>query len=245
MYRAVDVDLLVRNRWAIALRGLLASAFGACVLVGHALPMPALVIAYGMYSVVDGIFAVFAALQRRGPNEAPCWAYLLVGLSSIGLGLVMLLWGGMTVAVLVYLVAASAVVSGLAQAAGGLRSRQQLHGEWLMAFGGLVGVAFGGAWIALSVGSATLGNWLGGYRLVDGAILGALALRLRGWEKQALARAAAEAVVETAIDVSFRPRLELIAEPELEIVVEPVVEAVPEPVAEARRAQALASSSAQ
>jgi uncharacterized membrane protein HdeD (DUF308 family) len=245
MYRAVDVDLLIRNGWAVALRAVLASAFGASVMLGQGMPMPALVIAYGMYSVVDGIFAFFAAVQRRGPNEAPRWAYLVVGLSGLGLGLVMLMWGGLTIAVLVYLVAASASISGLAQVAGALRLRQQVHGEWLMALGGLVGVALGVAMVALGVGSATLAGWVGGYRLVDGAILGALALRLRSWEKQALARAAAEAVVATAIDVSFQPQLELIMEPELEISVEPVIEAVPEPALEARQAHAVASPSAE
>jgi uncharacterized membrane protein HdeD (DUF308 family) len=212
MNRAVEVDLLVRNAWAIALRALLASAFGACVLVARGLPMPALVIAYGMYSVVDGIFAFSVALQRRGPNEGPRWAYLLLGLSGIGLGLVMLLWGGMTIALLVYLVAASATVSGLAQLVGALRLRQQVCGEWLMAVGGLFAVAFGVTVVALSVGSATLASWVGCYRLVDGAILAALALRLRSWERQTQARAA-EAVADLTIDVSFEPTLELVAEP--------------------------------
>lgn len=241
MHRAVDVDLLVRNGWALALRALLASAFGACVMLGQGLPMPALVIAFGMYSVVDGIFALFVALQRRGPSEAPCWAHLVLGLSGIGLGLVMLMWGGMTVGVLVHLVAGAALVSGLAQAAGSLRLRRRVPGESLMTIGGLVSIAFGVALIALSVGSATLGSWLGGYRLVDGAILGALALRLRSWEKQAQARAAAEAVVATAIDVSFEPASQHVAELPLEVVVEPVVDVLHE----ARPAQPLASSSAQ
>jgi uncharacterized membrane protein HdeD (DUF308 family) len=223
MNRAVEVDLLVRNAWAIALRALLASAFGACVLVARGLPMPALVIAYGMYSVVDGIFAFSVALQRRGPNEGPRWAYLLLGLSGIGLGLVMLLWGGMTIALLVYLVAASATVSGLAQLVGALRLRQQVRGEWLMALGGVFAVAFGVAVVVLAVGSANLGSWVGGYRLVDGAILAALALRLRSWEKLR-ARAAAEIVAEPMIDVSFEPTLELIAEPALEVAAEPTLE---------------------
>lgn len=241
MHRAVDVDLLIRNGWAVALRALLASAFGACVIVSRGLPMPALVIAYGMYSVVDGIFAFSAAMQRRGPNEAPHWAYLVVGSSSIGLGLVMLLWGGMTIALLVYLVAASAVVSGLAQVAGALRLRRQVRGEWLMALGGCVGIAFGVASVALSVGSATLASWVGGYRLIDGALLAALALRLRRWEKQTLARAAAEAVVETALDVSFEPAQ---GAPAAEVA-EPMVDVVPESVVEARPPQPAASPSAE
>jgi uncharacterized membrane protein HdeD (DUF308 family) len=224
MNRAVGVDLLVRNGWAIALRALLAAAFGACVIVGHGLPMPALVIAYGMYSVVDGIFAFFVALQRRGPNEAPRWAYLLLGLSSIGQGLVLLLWGGMTIAVLVYLVAAVAIVSGLAQIAGALRLRRQVRSEWLMALGGAFAIAFGVASVVLAVGSNTLGSWVGGYRLVDGAILAALAWRLRSWEKQLRARAAAEIAAEPMIDVSFEPALELSIERALEAVAEPTLE---------------------
>jgi uncharacterized membrane protein HdeD (DUF308 family) len=232
MDRADDVDLLVRNGWAIALRGLLASAFGASVVVAHALPMPALVISYGMYSVVDGLFAAFAALQRRAPNEPPRWAYLALGLSSIALGLGMLLWNGMTIAVLVYWVGGSAAFSGLAQLMASLRLRQQVRGEWIMAAGALLGVAFGISSVVLSVRSPMLASWIGGYRLVDGALLGALALRLRSWERRG--RVAAAAGVEPVIG-SLEPVLETLAEPTLKIEVdvegmlEPSVEALPTP----------------
>jgi uncharacterized membrane protein HdeD (DUF308 family) len=230
MDRTVDLDLLVRNVWAIALRAVLASAFGACVLVDRGVPMAALVMAYGMYSVVDGIFAIFAALQRRRPNEAPRWAYVVVGSSSFALGLAMLLWTGMTVTLLVYLAAASAVVSGLAQLAGALRLRQQIRGEWLLILGGLVAIAFGIAALALPVDSTTLALWVSGYRLVDGAILSAFALRLRSWEKQALAEMAA--VAEPPIDVSLDPAFDVAAKPVASIMGEPVAEGLPsQPVA--------------
>jgi uncharacterized membrane protein HdeD (DUF308 family) len=227
MDRAVELDLLVRNVWAIALRAVLASAFGACVLVDRSVPMAALVMAYGMYSVVDGIFALFAALQRRRPNEDPRWAYVVVGSSSLALGLVMLLWTGMTIAVLVHLAAASAIVSGLAQLVGALRLRQQVRGEWFLALGGLVAIAFGIAAVALSVGSTTLAHWVSGYRLVDGAILSALALRLRRWENQALAQVATEDVAEPAIDISLDPAFDVGAKPAVPVRSEPAAEALP------------------
>lgn len=240
MDRAVDVDLLVRNGWAIALRGLLASAFGACVVVAHALPMPALVIAYGMYSVVDGIFAFFVALQRRAPNESPGWAYLVVGLLSIALGLGMLLWNGMTIALLVYWVGASAAVSGLAQLVAWLRLRQQVRGEWIMALGGLVAVVFGISALVLPVRSPMLASWIGGYRLLDGALLVALALRLRSWERRA--RAAAAVTAEPVIG-ALDPAPGTAAEPTLKIEVE--VEVGPERSAEALPTPPVASPSAE
>jgi hypothetical protein len=133
----------------------------------------------------------------------------------------------MTVALLVYLVAASAVASGLAQIAGALRLRQQVRGEWWLALGGLVAVAFGIAAVAIPVGSATLATWVSGYRLFDGAILGALALRLHSWEKKALPQATAEAPADPVIDVSLDPTVEVMAELEVEVVAEPVAEALP------------------
>jgi uncharacterized membrane protein HdeD (DUF308 family) len=241
MHRAVDVDLLVRNGWALALRGLCASVFGACVLLAHGLPMPALVIAYGMYSVVDGIFAFFVALQRRGPSESPRWAYLVLGLSGIALGLALLLWNGMTITQLVNLVGGSAAVSGLAQLVASLRLRQQVRGEWVLAAGGLVAVAFGISAVVLSVGSPTLARWIGGYRLVDGALLGALSLRLRSWERRA--RYTAVALPEPVGAGALEPALETSAEPTVKIEVD--VEIVPERSVQALPTPPVASPSAE
>jgi uncharacterized membrane protein HdeD (DUF308 family) len=212
------------------------------VVVAHALPMPALVISYGMYSLVDGLFAFFVALQRRGPSEPPRWAYLAVGLSSIALGLGMLLWNGMTIALLVYWVGASAAFSGLAQLVASLRLRQQVRGEWIMAAAALIGVAFGISSVVLSVRSPMLASWIGAYRLLDGALLGALALRLRSWERHA--RAAAAVAVEPAIG-ALEPALETQAEPTLKIEVD--VEGMLEPTATAGALQAppVASPSAE
>lgn len=225
----MDRDLLVRNVWAIALRAVLASAFGAWMLSARIMPVPAFVIAYGMYSVVDGMFATFAALQRRRPNEAPRWAYVLVGSSSLGLGLVSLLWTGMPVALLVYLLAAAAVVSGLAQLLSALRLRRQVQGEWWLPLGGLFAVAFGITSVALPVGPVTLAQWVGGYRFLDGAILAALALRLRSWERRALEQLAARAVDEPTVDVFFERTCELDAQSARVVRAEPVAEALPAP----------------
>ena len=61
-------DILVRNWWAIALRGLFAVLFGIAAFVWPGLTLAVLVILWGAYALADGIFnlvAAFRAAQQR------------------------------------------------------------------------------------------------------------------------------------------------------------------------------------
>jgi uncharacterized membrane protein HdeD (DUF308 family) len=185
-----DVDLLARNCWAIFVRALLACFFGIFALLEPGLSLAALVMAFGAYALVDGVFATFAALQRRRDNEAPRWAYLWMGLSGFIAGGAALLWPGATLLALLYVVAAWALIQGALQIASAIRLRREIRGEWILALSGVASLAFGAALIAFPAASAVvLVQWLGIYALVYGVMLLALALRLRSWEKKGLSQA--------------------------------------------------------
>ena len=53
--------VLAGNWWALALRGLLAVLFGITALVMPGLTLAVLVVLYGGYAFVDGVFAVVAS----------------------------------------------------------------------------------------------------------------------------------------------------------------------------------------
>ena len=65
--------ILVGNWWALAVRGLLAILFAITAFVAFFLPgMTALVLilVFGAYAFVDGVFALIAALRARRSTDA-------------------------------------------------------------------------------------------------------------------------------------------------------------------------------
>ncbi len=178
------MDVLVRNWWALALRGLFAILFGLLALAWPSLTLAALVILFGAYSLVDGIFALVAAVRVAEAHER-WWLLVLEGLAGIAAGLITFMWPGITALVLLYLIAWWAVVTGVFEIAAAIRLRKEISGEWALVLGGAASVIFGLV-LLFRPGIGVLAViWLiGTYALVFGALLLMLAFRLRGHSGQ-------------------------------------------------------------
>src|SRR3712207_6475372 len=70
------VEQLARHWWVLALRGALAVLFGVLAFLWPGIALGVLVLLFGAYALVDGIFAVIAAVQTRGERSG-WWALLL------------------------------------------------------------------------------------------------------------------------------------------------------------------------
>ena len=79
------VIVLARNWWALALRGLFAVLFGIMAFAWPGITLAVLVLLYGAFALVDGIFAIAAAVVGR-PRGMPWWALLLEGVLGIAVG---------------------------------------------------------------------------------------------------------------------------------------------------------------
>ena len=93
-----------------------------------------------------------------------------------------LLWPWLMALAIVYLIAAWALVTGVLEIAAAVRLRREVEGEWLMALCGVLSVILGlalGLWPG--AGAVALAWLIGAYALVFGALLLALAFRLRAW----------------------------------------------------------------
>jgi uncharacterized membrane protein HdeD (DUF308 family) len=177
--------ILARNWWALALRGVAAVLFGVLAFAWPGITLGALVILYGAYAMVDGVFAVVAALSGR-TQGMPWWAMLLEGLAGIAIGIMTFAWPAITALVLLYLIAAWALVTGVFEIVAAVRLRKEVRGEWLLALSGVLSIIFGVALVANPGAGALAIVWLiGAYSLVFGALLITLAFRLRALARKA------------------------------------------------------------
>ena len=170
---------LVRNWWVLALRGLLGVLFGLAAFVWPGLTLAALVLLYGAYALVDGVFAVFTALAYAGKTER-WWVVLLQGIIGIAAGLVTFAWPSITALALIYLIAAWAIVTGVLEIAAAVRLRKEISAEWMLGLSGALSVLLGLLIMARPGAGALAFVWLlASYAIVYGVLLIALAFRLR------------------------------------------------------------------
>jgi uncharacterized membrane protein HdeD (DUF308 family) len=92
---------LARNWWALALRGLVAVLFGLLTFFLPGITLVTLVLLFGVYALVDGIFNLIAFV--RVPSHH--WALLIEGLIGIIAGILTFAWPAITAIVLLYVVA--------------------------------------------------------------------------------------------------------------------------------------------
>ena len=174
------LEYLSRYWWTLAVRGALAVLFGLAALIWPHITLQALVLLFGFYVVVDGLLAL-AALLVGGPLASGRRGWLLVeGVAGIAVGVFTFLWPGITALVLLYLIAAWAVVTGLLELAAAVVLRRELRGEWLLALAGVLSVAFG---VLLAVrpgqGAIAIVSVIGVFAVVFGVALLVLGVRLR------------------------------------------------------------------
>jgi uncharacterized membrane protein HdeD (DUF308 family) len=174
------ITVLARNWWALALRGLFAIVFGLIALLAPGLTLIALVIVFGAYAFVDGVFGIVAAVRAAEAHHR--WVWLLVeGLAGVAAGIITFVWPGITAIVLLYLIAFWALVTGVLELIAGVHLRGHLAGEWMLLLGGAVSIIFGILLIVRPLAGALAVLWLIGiYATVFGILLLFLAFRLRG-----------------------------------------------------------------
>ena len=162
----MDVTTLARKWWAVALRGMAAIVFGILALLMPGITLWALVLLFGSYALVDGVFSVIAALRGRD-DEEPWWVLLLHGLVSIAAGIVTFVMPGLSALALVYVIAAWAVVTSVLEIAAAVRLRKRITGEWWLALSGILSVVFGVVlMIAPGAGALALVLWIGAFAIV-------------------------------------------------------------------------------
>ena len=176
--------LLADTWWLVALRGIAAIVFGILAFVWPKITLLTLVWLYGAYAFINGVVALVQAFT--GPKEGRrTGALVFQGIISIVVGVIAFFVPGITALALLLLIAAWAIVSGIFEIVTAVRLRKVISHEWLMIGAGILSVVFG---ILLmlqpAVGAVAMIWWIGGFAIVFGFLLVALAFRLRHWREQ-------------------------------------------------------------
>jgi uncharacterized membrane protein HdeD (DUF308 family) len=169
-----------RSWWALALRGVAAILFGLSAFIWPGLTLAVLILLFGAYVLVDGIFSIVGAVRASRLHER-WWPMAVEGVAGIIAGLIAFFFPGITAIALLLLIATWAIVTGIFEIAQAIQLRQVVSNEWLMGLSGLASIVFGILLIVIPAAGALALVWLiGAYALVFGVLLLILAFRLRG-----------------------------------------------------------------
>jgi uncharacterized membrane protein HdeD (DUF308 family) len=175
-------DILIRNWWAVGLRGLCALLFGVVVFFWPLISLLALVFLFGSYVLADGILTIVSAI-RAADRKRRWWPLLLQGLVGIAAGIIAFIWPDITAVALLYLIAAWAVITGIFEIVAAVQLRKEIEGEWLLALGGMASVIFGVLLMVFpSAGVLTVIWLIGAYAAAFGVLLLIVAFRLYRWQ---------------------------------------------------------------
>jgi uncharacterized membrane protein HdeD (DUF308 family) len=138
-----DVSSALRRSWWLpVLRGVVLLVLGLLMLVQPLWSVTALVWIFGIFAILDGMVTIFQWFANR--QEAGAGWFLLSGLFSLALGIVVVVWTPETAAILFYLIAGWVLVLGVLGiiASVVLYRARDAGWYWVLTFG-LVNFLFG------------------------------------------------------------------------------------------------------
>src|SRR4030095_9714382 len=165
--------------WALVLRGIAAIIFGLFAFFLPGITVGVLIILFAAYALVDGVFSIAAAINRT--DRSGHWgAMLLRGILGILASIAAMAYPGMTALVLLYLIAAWAIVTGILEISAAIRLRKVITGEWMLVVAGILSILFAlGVAVFPAPGILAVVWLIGTYAVLFGAVMVALGLSLR------------------------------------------------------------------
>lgn len=171
-------EALSGSRWLLGLRGVVAIIFGILAILFPGLTLQTLVIFFGAYALVDGVFDIITAFRNRTTNPR-WWALLLEGIIGILAGIVVFLNPLIAEITLLYIIAGWSIITGILEIIAAIELRKQINNEVLMGLAGILSVLFGFMLILFPItGLVTIAWIIAGYAIAFGVLMIILALRL-------------------------------------------------------------------
>jgi len=173
-----------RNWWLLVLRGIAAVIFGVLAFVWPGITLFTLVLLFGAYAFMDGIFLIVHSISGRKEKE-DWWMLLIGGIMGVIIGVITFLTPGVTTIVLLIYIAAWALAMGVLEVIAAIRLRKVLTHEILLVLSGIASIVFAFL-LMLFPASGALGLvWLIGiYAIVLGIALTVLGFEVHHFGKK-------------------------------------------------------------
>src|SRR5881396_1139874 len=135
------IEALKRNWWVLVIRGICGIVFGVITLAYTGLALATLVLLFGAWVLIDGVFRIVGATAGRASD--PDWGFhLVIGILGIIVGLLTFRAPGITALALIIYIAAWALMIGATEIALAIKLRKEIKGEWLLILMGLLSIIF-------------------------------------------------------------------------------------------------------
>ena len=186
-YAKIQELILAQEWWAMLLGGIVALVFGILVLALPGITLAVLVIFFGAFVFVDGIFALAALSQAEKGRRG---MLILQGVCGIAVGIIAFLLPGITIVVLLMLIIAWVLVTGIFKIVAACQLPAGAEGKWLLGLSGFFSLLIGVLLFSLPVWEELIlvCFLIGLYAIFAGITLFTLAFTLRSKQKQVLAR---------------------------------------------------------
>jgi uncharacterized membrane protein HdeD (DUF308 family) len=173
------LETLKRHWWVPVLRGIAAIIFGIIAFIYPGLTLTVLVILFGAWVLVDGVFRVVGAIGHRASD--PDWGWqLVIGILGIVIGFLTFRAPGVTALALVIYIAAWALMIGVTEIVVAIKLRREIKGEWFLILMGLLSIIFAVILLWNPIPGALALVWLiASYAIVFGILAVMFGFRLR------------------------------------------------------------------
>jgi uncharacterized membrane protein HdeD (DUF308 family)/uncharacterized membrane protein len=173
---------LSRNWWWLALRGIAAILFGIIALAWHGTTLRSFMLLFGSLALVDGLVAIFAALTNVTGKKR--WWILLHGLVSIDIAVFTFIWTEFAATILLFLVSAWALITGILELVGAWDLRRNVSNERLLSLSGMASIIFAVLVIRFpKTGQLSLAAMIAAFAILFGLLMLALSLNIRSLRK--------------------------------------------------------------
>src|SRR6266513_6342643 len=173
------VEALKRHWWVLVMRGICGIVFGVIALAYPGLALATLVLLFGAWVLIHGIFRIVGATAGRAAD--PDWGFhLIIGILGVAIGLLTFRAPGITALALIIYIAAWALMIGATEIALAIKLRREMKGEWFLILMGLLSIAFAVILLWNPLPGALALVWLiGSYAIAFGILAVILGFRLR------------------------------------------------------------------
>jgi uncharacterized membrane protein HdeD (DUF308 family) len=176
---------LARWWWTFILRGVIAIGFGILAFLAPGIGIGLLVGLFAAWALIDGVNSLLTGIRTRGQDRS-WWIEVLEGVVGVVAGLLALLFPVFAADILILLIAAWAIVTGIFEIVLAVRLRRVITGEVWMALAGVASILFGVVIFLFPAAGALSIVWLiGSFAIAFGVFLVMLGWRLRGVDEMA------------------------------------------------------------